>query len=141
MGLSTTVVWTDRFSGPQDGSVPENPKAFGRRLAKSRVAAGFDSQRELAARLKVSHTAVGYWEAGTHLPKPRQVRTLAKLLDDPKLLELAGLADDRAPSDAQRLDELERLFADVVEGQSTQEQTLSQLADEIAWIRRQLGRS
>lgn len=45
----------------------------------ARRAAGF-TQRSLAARLKISHVAVGKWERGESSPHPRLSKRLGRLL-------------------------------------------------------------
>lgn len=90
------------------------------------MAAGFDSQRTLASAMKVSHTTVGNWERGVNMPRPAQVRALAKKLNDPELLELTGLTSEPLTFSAERLDRLER--------------SVKKLEDEVARLRRQFGR-
>lgn len=141
MGVSTAEVWTEESSSPQDGVVSEvDPKAFGRRLTQARSAAGFDSQRALAAAADVSHTIVGLWERGEHLPKARQVRALAELLDDPELLEFAGLTSEELIRAQERIDVLEEKIGEFLEGQAETNRFLKKLAAEIAELRRKTGR-
>ncbi len=66
-------------------SRPEDPLAcpyaeFGRTLAAARLAAGIDSQADLAARLKCSQQSVSRWEAGVTRPRAGQVAALAAVL-------------------------------------------------------------
>lgn len=118
--------------------MPVNPKAFGRRLAQARVAAGFDSRRSFAAAMKVSHTMVGYWETGQHLPRPAQVRALAKKLNDPELVELAGLTSEHLTSSSERLDVLEERLDSFMERETKRDRFVKKLGDELERIRRQL---
>ena len=52
---------------------------FRHRLAQARMAAGL-TQRELAARLGLSKSAVGNWESGKGTPDPDTLRELANVL-------------------------------------------------------------
>jgi transcriptional regulator with XRE-family HTH domain len=67
---------------------------FGRSLIAARLAAGIDTQSDLAVRLKCAQQTVSRWEAGTARPRVTQIASLAAVLGiDPKgLLGLAGYA-------------------------------------------------
>jgi transcriptional regulator with XRE-family HTH domain len=54
-------------------------KEGGERLRRCREAAGL-SQRELAERLKLHHSNIGYWERSGNLPRPEVLVPMAKTL-------------------------------------------------------------
>lgn len=112
-----------------------NAKAFGKHLARTRNAKGFDTQRALADKIAVSHTIVGMWERGRHMPRPAMIRKLAKLLDDPELLHLAGLATNGQQSPTDRINALERRFDELAESNSETLAQISRLLAEVTQLR------
>ncbi|MGH3620184.1 MAG: helix-turn-helix domain-containing protein [Sciscionella sp.] len=77
------------------------PKAqtLGSRLKEARLAAGYKTTRELASRLKISHSTISRWETGARYPKPEDVATILAATgvngaDRDKLLEMARGTND-----------------------------------------------
>lgn len=99
---------------------------IGRRLKAARQRAHV-SQAELAARLRVTQTAVSYWEAGRRLPGVDDLMKIAEFLDAP--------LSDLLPGDSERrpLGAVLRAAADQVQDEALG-RALERFADEAAHI-------
>ena len=67
------------ISLPYDAVMNENNPQRGLRLRRLREAAGL-SQRELADRLGLHHSNIGYWERSGNLPRSDVLAPMAKIL-------------------------------------------------------------
>ena len=64
---------------PYDEDMNENNPQRGQRLRRLREAAGL-SQRELADRIGLHHSNIGYWERSGNLPRSDVLAPMAKIL-------------------------------------------------------------
>jgi transcriptional regulator with XRE-family HTH domain len=94
-----------------------------RRLLREARERSHRSQREIAAALEVSHTAVSQWEAGRALPVPAKVPELERALDlDPGTLSrLLGYLPIASGDDKTSLDVIEAIRRDARLGEHGQE--------------------
>jgi transcriptional regulator with XRE-family HTH domain len=80
---------------------PTTPKGFsvGGELRKAREAAGLN-QRQLSAKVGVSHVTIGRWERGVVVPRPEDVSALLAVLDVPADVREEIIVLARKPDDA-----------------------------------------
>src|SRR5208282_3504877 len=90
---------------------------FGRALGAARIAAGIDSQSDLAARLGCAQQSVSRWEAGVARPRAAQVSALAAAVgvSAVHMLELAGYAPPLVAAHSAQLFPVDRLDPETFE--------------------------